>query len=161
MRIKPYICFILGLVSLLGTFLFVGIKHDPEFSWEIETFIKYKPTFQIHFYDESYGDLHNEETAKQTERYNDFVYKHSIWNFSFLLIQITMTLIIIGVAGSWKKKFVSWRSILIHFVICAIPTTTCLVVYLFSYNEWWVWLFLLGGFLINLYTALKLTKRSA
>lgn len=160
MILKPLTCIFLSLISLLATFLFVGIKHDPEFTWEITTFIKYKPTFQLHFYDRSYGDLHNEETEKETQLYQDFVNNHHVWDFSFLIFQLVLSLSVIGFAGFFQNKLIKLKNVVIHFLICLVPCITALAIIFFHYEGFWFWLILFCLALINISTAIIILRRN-
>lgn len=133
MKIKLNIYLFLGLVSLMLTWLFVGLSRDTEF-YDLELFIKYRPTFKLYFYsplgmsDLSIVDLLVDEQSEEIA-FRDFIFKRdrNLALVPFILLQLTLSFLI---CGYYKLKvntaFKFWQ-FLTHFFINLVLITSGIV----------------------------------
>ena len=165
MTIKPNIYLIVGTVFLLLTWLFVGLFRDDEF-YEPELFIKHRPTFKTNFYSPTgMSDLTvNDLTAdKQVEEiaFMEFVDNRNrqLWFLPFILIQFTLTLLMLGFYKLRQTiTFKNWQ-LPAHFFINIILTTLGLVFALSVDNVFMAAILLLAILTINYLSILVLTRR--
>ena len=129
MTIRLNIYLFAGTVFLLLTWLFVGLFRDNEFC-ELDIFTKHRPTFKINFYSPTgMSDLTvNDLTAdKQVEEiaYEEFVDKRNIqlWFIPFVLIQLTLTSLILGIYKLRQNIIFKIWQLPTHFFINIIFTT--------------------------------------
>ncbi len=165
MTIKPLSSLILGLLFLTITLLFVGIQRDREF-WDASTFIKYKPTLQLIFISAGEDDLTNvsEQVIGKDARYNKYVERHQLPDFSSVIIQLTLSFTFLGMWGLVKNKSLPLQTLLWHFLICgilgAILGLSVLLYYLDSWMSYPICLIILGTNIITCNLLSKKLKRS-
>lgn len=154
---RPNIYTLIGAVFLILTWLFVGLYRDNEF-FEPDLFTKYRPTFKVNFYspigmqdlkvDDLPKDRKEEEIAFQEFLIKRHIQNNSnarLWYLPFILIQLTLTSLSLGVLQikhdiGYKK----WH-LPTHFITCIILTSIGLGFMLF-FDNWFSTIF--GGLLI-------------
>ncbi|RKT01782.1 hypothetical protein [Chryseobacterium defluvii] len=122
----------LAIVSIIITWLFVGLFRDDEF-YKPSLFLKHQPTFKTIFCSPiGMSDLHFESLPnnERTEEiaFQEYVVKQNIQKKNgvelffvpLILIQTTLTLLSFGIMGTWGKFVYEKRHFITHFSLCFI-----------------------------------------
>ncbi len=121
-----------AIVSIIITWLFVGLFRDDEF-YKPGLFLKHQPTFKMIFYspigmsDLLIEDLPNIERAEEIA-FQEYVVKKNIQNKNgvelffvpLILIQTTLTLLSFGIVRLGRKLVYESRQLIAHFTVCFI-----------------------------------------
>jgi magnesium-transporting ATPase (P-type) len=126
---KPNLNLLIGLLSFLMTWSFVGVYRDAEFN-EPRLFIKYKPSFKVEFYsptgmsDLTIEDLpepeKSEEIAYEEFVSNQYEFRQMTSFLAFPLIQLTLTFLSFSLIKSKWKNPNYWIQLPAHFLFCLI-----------------------------------------
>jgi len=139
MTIRLNIYLIVGTIFLLLTWILVGIYRDDEF-YEPNLFVKHRPTFKVNFHSPigmQSIDLKDLGADDQLEEmaFQDFVVdRHQpnnsdakLWFLPFILVQLTLTFLTLGIYKSIRTKiFKNWQ-LLTHLFVNLIVTSLCLI----------------------------------
>ena len=165
MTTKNIIYLALGAISLLTTILFVGQFYDPE-DGDRTFFIKHKPTFKQYFYSPTaYHRFHPskltlteeiEESAFQEFR-NDMT-DNSLPILPIILMQISLTLLIVGLFSDLFKINLKYWQLLTQFVINVTITSFGLVYILWADNFSTTLIFTFGIVTVNILSVILLEK---
>jgi len=162
------IFFGLGLITLATTILLCGISTDSEF-YKPTIFVKYRPTMKLYFYtpigesDLELTDL-TEDKKREELLYQEFIDGQGVYNDNLnrlwflppVLIQLTLTLISLGIRGTEIKK----HGVLIHFLINLIFSAFG-VAFMLHLDKPWMTLTIIGLLTLNIWTTKFAERKSS
>ena len=162
---------IIGLLLIVTCWLFIGIFSDPEFD-DKYIFTKYRPTFKVAF-DSPIGesdleltDLSKEKQAEEIA-FEEFVVNQSqldsshpdVQYFPFLLIQLTITYLMLGLFKRRNSNSYRYWQIILHILINIFTTTFGIALVLTFYALYMSGAILIIVVLINYFSIYLLVKR--
>jgi hypothetical protein len=146
MQGKLNIYLILAFLSLLMTWLFVGVSYDDEF-FEPTLFTKYKPTFKIKFYspigmsDLTLKDLSPDQQLEENT-FQEFVANQDIQSHRSIILEIlpvilihfTLTFLCLGIYQVRQNFSIKTWQISAHFLLNFVITSLGLAFILHFYQ---------------------------
>jgi hypothetical protein len=149
----------------------VGVFRDDEF-YEPSTFTKYRPTFKVNFYSPigmqslSINDLPADKQQEEIA-FQEFVIKRHqqnnsnapLWYLPFILIQLTLTFLTVGVYGGSQQLQFRHKYWLLHFLLNIILTSLIIGFILSLDKLYWTISLVALVVVINTFTAATVTRK--